>query len=100
MPEDDRASTTGQRIINRIEELGNVAEKDKVKDDRQNVRGFNLFYIELKMSAYEPKRTFIIYDHTFLFDDATIITYINGNASRKAPTKFPTKNIYRTPPTK
>ena len=36
MPEDDRASTAGQRIINRIEELENVVEKDEVKDDRQN----------------------------------------------------------------
>ena len=36
MPEDDRASTTGQRILNRIEELENVVEKDEVKDDRQN----------------------------------------------------------------
>ena len=36
MPEDDRASTAGQRIINRIKELENVVEKDNVKDDRQN----------------------------------------------------------------
>jgi len=35
MPEIDRASTTGQRIKHRIEELENV-EEDKVKDDRQN----------------------------------------------------------------
>lgn len=37
MPESDRASTTGQRIKHRIEELENVnVEEDKVKDDRQN----------------------------------------------------------------
>ena len=35
MPESDRASTTGQRIKHRIEELENV-EEDKVKNDRQN----------------------------------------------------------------
>ncbi len=36
MSEDDRASTTGQRILNRIEELENVVEKDEVKDDKLN----------------------------------------------------------------
>ena len=36
MSEDDRASTTGQRIINRIKELENVPDKDEVKDDSQN----------------------------------------------------------------
>ena len=35
MPESDRASTTGQRIKHRIEELENV-EVEKVKDDGQN----------------------------------------------------------------
>jgi hypothetical protein len=38
MPESDRASTTGQRIKHRIEELENVVEVEegKVSDDRQN----------------------------------------------------------------
>lgn len=36
MPEGDRASTTGKRILNRIKELENVVEKDNVGDDKQN----------------------------------------------------------------
>ena len=36
MPESDRASTTGQRILNRIKELENVVEKENVEDESQN----------------------------------------------------------------
>ena len=38
MPEDDRASTAGQRILNRIEELENAVEKDEVKDEVKDDR--------------------------------------------------------------